>query len=339
MISVIDFLLITLSLESLNQVKYIDMEKLITGIHHVTAVSGDVQENIDFYTGFLGLRLVKTTVNFDDPEVYHFYFGDESGTGGTIMTTFPYGKKVKKGRTGQGKINVTAFSLPMDSLSFWLERLKEYQIDFKPIENRFKKEQFISLEDDDGLGIELVFTEKEERMGYSYSESVPEEHSIRGIHHVTMAVNQLEKTSDFLTSILNHQLIVQEGDLYRFAVEDQPGQYIDVRVAPNMERGLSGRGMVHHVAFLTPNTTTQGMIMKKVEAYGISTTEVRDRNYFSSIYFNEPSGIIFEIATAGPGFTIDEDILELGMTLKLPEPLEARRSELTQILPPFIYPH
>lgn len=314
------------------------MRKLITGIHHVTAVSGDAQENIDFYTGILGLRLVKKTVNFDDPTAYHFYFGDETGNAGTIMTTFPYGKDLRQGRHGKGKINTTAFSLPWDSIDYWLERLEKYKIAFKHPQQRFEHEAFIYLEDYDGLGIDLVFTKKETGPGYSFNTNIPAEHSIRRVHHVEMWVEGFEKTGALLTMVLNHQLIAESANRFRYAVNDQPGQYIDVLCAPDAPRGLSGRGMVHHVAFATPDAKTQLELMDEIYNFGLKTTEVRDRNYFTSIYFNEPGGIIFEIATSGPGFTIDEDISELGMELKLPAQYEERREELVKSLPEFIYP-
>lgn len=314
------------------------MDKLITGIHHVTAVSGNAQENIDFYTGFLGLRLIKKTVNYDDPSAYHFYFGDEHGNPGTIMTTFPYGNDLQKGRDGNGKINTTAFSLPWNSIDFWLERLDKFDILFKHPQQRFEDEVFIYLEDYDGLGLELVFTQKENRPGYFYGERIPEEHSIRGIHHIELWVEAFEKTGALLTSVLNHQLIAESSNRFRYAVEDAPGQYIDILWTPNALKGFPGRGMVHHVAFATPSTESQLKLMDKIFAFGLQTTEVRNRNYFKSIYFNEPGGIIFEIATSGPGFTIDEDISELGMELKLPPQYEEKRKDLEESLPKFKYP-
>lgn len=314
------------------------MEKLITGLHHVTAVSGDAQENVDFYAGLLGLRLVKRTVNFEDPTTYHFYFGDESGNPGTIMTTFPYGKDLQKGRDGKGKINTTAFSLPWDSIDYWEERLGKYEIAFKPPQRRFEDEVFIYLEDPDGLGIELVFTKKENRPGYSFGKNILADHSIRGVHHVEMWVEAFEKTGALLTGPLNHKLMAESANRFRYGVEDQPGQYVDVLWSPDAIKGLPGRGMVHHLAFATPDAETQLAVLEKIYAFGLQTTEVKDRKYFTSIYFNEPNGIIFEIATSGPGFTLDEDLSELGMELKLPAQYEERRAELDKKLPPFVYP-
>lgn len=316
------------------------MEKLITGLHHVTAVSGDAQENIDFYTGILGLRLVKKTVNFEDPNTYHFYFGNKRGNAGTIMTTFPYGKTLHKGRHGKGKINTTAFSLPLKSIAYWQERLEKHSIAFKHPQQRFDGEAFIYLEDNDGLGIELVFTDKENRPGYAFNENIPVEYSIRGLHHIEIWVEAFERTEALLTTVLNHQLIGQGANRFRYAVEDRPGQYIDLLCAPNALKGLAGRGMVHHVAFATPDAETQLTLMRKIETFGQHTTAVKDRKYFSSVYFNEPGGVIFEIATSGPGFTIDEDLSELGMKLQLPTQYEKKREELNKSLPQFDYsPH
>lgn len=314
------------------------MEKLITGLHHVTAISGDAQESIDFYTGILGLRLVKKTVNFEDPHTYHFYFGNETGNAGTIMTTFPYGKNLPKGRHGKGKINTTAFSLPLKSLDYWQGRLEKYAVAFKQPQQRLNGEVFIYLEDYDGLGLELVFSEKENRPGYTFKENLPIAHSIRGLHHVELWVEAFERTGALLTTVLNHQLIEEGASRFRYAIEDRPGQYIDLLCAPNSLKGLQGRGMVHHVAFATPDAQTQLTLMQAIETFGLQTTEVKDRKYFKSIYFNEPSGIIFEIATSGPGFTLDEDLSTLGRTLQLPEQYEEKRAELHRHLPHFNYP-
>lgn len=311
---------------------------LITGIHHVTAVSGDVQENIDFYTGVLGLRLVKKTVNFDDPEVYHFYFGDEAGTPGTIMTTFPYGKGLAQGRQGKGKVNTTAFSLPFASLDYWLDRLEQFDVAHKRPQERFRGEAFVYLEDADGLGLELTFNDKEARKGYASGGDIPAEHAIRGIHHVELWLDSFVKNGALLKTVMDHRLIHEGSNRFRYAVEDEPGRYIDILCAPETLRGLSGSGMVHHVAFATPDAGTQREVMEKLRAFGLRTTEVRDRKYFTSIYFNEPGGVIFEIATSGPGFSIDEERASLGERLMLPAQFEEKRALLDNVLPPFIYP-
>ena len=314
------------------------MKDLITGIHHVTAVSGDTQENIDFYTAFLGLRLVKKTVNFDDPKVYHLYFGNETGTPGSIFTSFPYGKGLAQGRHGKGKINTTAFSLAPDSLDFWQRRLDAFNIAYKHPQQRYGGEVFIYLEDPDGMGLELVFTDKELRPGNGFNKNIPEQHAIRGIHHVELWLEHFEKTAALLTTVLNHRLIQESAGRFRYGVDDRPGQYVDILWDMEGLRGLGGRGMVHHVAFATSDAQSQSDIMQQLRAFGLKTTEIRDRKYFSSVYFTEPGGVIFEVATLSPGFTIDEDGSKLGMQLQLPTQFEQHRAELDAQLPAFNYP-
>ncbi len=313
------------------------MSPLITGIHHVTAVSGDTQENIDFYSGVLGMRLIKKTVNFDYPEVYHFYFGNDKGTPGTIMTTFPYGKEgLAKGRKGTGKINTTAFSLPSSSLGYWLERLDRYRVAYSLPQKR-GEEKFISLEDPDGLGIELVFDPKEEREGSDFFDNVPLEHSIRGIHHVEIWQGSIQRTAELLTEVMDHELLFQEANRSRYGVIDKPGHYIDLVEDPKAPRGYPGSAMVHHVAFATESRETQEKMIEKLEAFGIARMPVRERKYFSSIYFNEPGGVVFEIATLGPGFDVDEEFEDLGLNLQLPEQFEENRAKLNESLPKFTY--
>ena len=312
------------------------MNTLITGIHHVTAVTGDAQENIDFYAGILGLRLLKQTVNFDNPEVYHFYFGDQYGSPGTIMTTFPSGKDLREGRHGKGMLNTTAFSIDIKAMNYWLERLTNHNIAFKQPQQRFGDEAFIYLEDYDGLGIELIFTGNDARQGYA-NKVIPQEYSIKGIHHVEIWLDSWERTAALLTTHMNHQLIKDAGGRFRYAAEDMPGKYIDLLWTPDELKGLAGRGTVHHVAFITPNNATQLAIMEKLDVIGLQHTEVKDRKYFRSVYFREPGGVIFEVATPSPGFAIDEDIQQLGYNLKLPEQYEFKRAQLEQTLPAFNY--
>ena len=222
---------------------------LITGIHHVTAISGDAQQNIDFYTGVLGLKLVKQTVNFDYPEVYHFYFGDNTGAPGSIMTTFPYGAKLTKGRHGKGKINTTAFSLPYHAVDYWVRRLEHFDLLFKHPQERFGgNEVVIYLEDPDGMGVELIFNESDKRPPISTG-AVSDEYAIQGIHHVELWLESFERTAALLTERMNHTLIAERSGRLRYGVEDTPGKFIDLLWIPETLRGLDGRGMVHHVAF------------------------------------------------------------------------------------------
>ncbi len=312
------------------------MRTLIKGIHHVTAVTGDAQKNVDFYTGILGMRLVKQTVNFDNPEVYHFYFGDENGTPGTIMTTFPYGKGLAEGRHGKGMLNTTAFSVDIGAMDFWLQRLDRFDIPYKTPQERLGDEPFIYLEDYDGVGIELVFTENDNREGHTNG-IVPPAYAIKGIHHVELWLDSPERTAALLTSKMDHRLIREGGGRFRYAVEDIPGGYIDLLSVPDQLKGLPGRGTVHHVAFETPDRNTQLEIMERLDALGLGHTEVKDRKYFTSVYFREPGGVIFEIATSGPGFATDEAPEALGESLMLPQQFEDRRKGLLKTLPAFRY--
>lgn len=307
------------------------MEKLVTGIHHITALADDAQSNIDFYCGILGVRLVKKTVNFDAPEVYHFYYGDERGTPGSIMTFFPY-KGLARGRHGKGMLNTTAYSVPVSSLNFWLERLKRFGVDFKGPGDRFE-ETFIYFQDPDGLGLELVFTDKEKREGFTYGH-IPVEHSIRGFYSAEIWEEGYERTAGLLTEQMDHVLIAEKGNRFRFAASDAPGNYIDLFCTPDSLKGLGGAGTVHHIAFATPDAESQLGVRKKIAQRMLNPTPVLDRNYFTSIYFREPGGVLFEVATAGPGFLVDEDISSLGHALKLPAQYEPYRTQIENAVAP-----
>ncbi|WP_292010659.1 VOC family protein [Chryseobacterium sp.] len=310
---------------------------LITGLHHVTAITGDAQENIDFYTGVLGLRLIKRTVNFDYSEVYHFYFGDEFGTPGTIMTTFPYGKGLVNGRHGKGMLNTTAFSISIDGLDYWMARLDQFNISYKQPQQRFSGEVFIYLEDFDGLGLELVFNDKDSRKGYNNG-FIPADYAIKGIHHVEIWLDAYERTAALLTNQMDHQLVSESSDRFRFGVESLPGKYVDLVCTPSALKGLAGRGTVHHVAFAVPDAEAQLEMMERLNALGLKHTEVKDRKYFTSIYFKEPGGVLFEMATSGPGFDVDEELASLGENLMLPQQFEEQRPHLQEVLPKFTYP-
>ena len=292
------------------------MGQLITGIHHITALADDPQRNLDFYTGILGLRLVKKTVNFDAPEVYHFYFGNETGEPGTIITFFPY-TGIRKGRHGTGMLNTTTFSVNYNAIDFWEQRLKKFNINYKEPQERFKNEVVIYFEDPDGLGLELVFNDKDKRTVFTYGH-IPAEFSVKGIYSAEIWTEGSEKTAGLLTQQMDHKLIMETGNRQRYATTDSPGNYIDLITVPNSLRGLGGGGTVHHIAFSTPDSQTQEAVRKKIAERTLNPTEVIDRQYFQSVYFREPGGVLFEIATAKPGFTIDEDIKTLGEELKLP---------------------
>jgi len=308
------------------------MSQLVTGIHHVTAIAGNAQKNIDFYAGILGLRLVKKTVNFDAPEVYHFYYGDEQGLPGSILTFFPYGN-VQSGRHGKGMLNTTTFSVPLESIGYWQQRLKQFNINYKPAQDRFGSEAVIYFEDHDGLGLELVFNDTDKRPGFTYGH-IPAAYAIKGFYNVELWEEGYERTAGLLTEQMDHKLIAEKGNRFRFAATDAPGNYIDILCSPDSLRGLGGNGTVHHIAFSTPDATTQEQARIKIAQRMLNPTPVLDRQYFTSIYFREPGGVLFEIATAGPGFAIDEDQQHLGEALKLPAQYEPYRSEIEKVVTP-----
>ncbi|HEY9361870.1 MAG TPA: ring-cleaving dioxygenase [Chitinophagaceae bacterium] len=311
------------------------MNQLITGIHHVTAIAGNAQKNLDFYAGILGLRLVKKTVNFDAPEVYHLYYGDETGNPGSILTFFPY-EGLISGRHGKGMLNTTTFSVPLSALDFWLTRLKKYGISYKEPQDRFAEETVVYFEDTDGLGLELVFNDKDTRPGFTHG-NIPLEYSIKGFYNVEIWEEGYERTAGLLTEQLDHKLIAEKGNRFRFAATNTPGNYVDILCSPESMKALPGSGTVHHIAFATPDKETQLSVRLKIVKRMLNPTPVLDRNYFSSIYFREPGGVLFEVATTGPGFAIDEAKKHLGEALKLPAQFETRRNELEKILSPLTF--
>ena len=306
-----------------------------TGIHHVTAISGVPQRNVDFYAGTLGLRLVKKTVNFDDPETYHLYYGDGAGSPGTIMTFFPWAH-APGGRIGAGQLVVTSFSIPAASLGYWTERLVERGVRFERPRDRFG-DTVLSFEDPDRLRIELV-TAEDVRPGRAGG-PVREDHSIRGFHHVALAVEATDRTAGLMTDTLGFRLVDEaEGRIRLASGEGGPGDRVDVVNAAGFPGGSMGVGTVHHVALRVPDEETQLALREAVAALGYNVTPVLDRNYFRSIYFRETGGVLFEIATDPPGFAVDEDPEHLGEDLKLPPWLETRRDRLEEVLPPLRVP-
>jgi len=306
-----------------------------TGIHHVTAISGAPQRNVDFYAGTLGLRLVKKTVNFDDPETYHLYYGDGAGSPGTIMTFFPWAH-APGGRIGAGQLVVTSFSIPAASLGYWMERLIERGVRFEKPRDRFG-DTVLSFEDPDRLRIELVATE-DGRPGWSGG-PVQAEHSLRGFHHVALAIETTDQTASLMTETLGFRRVDEtEGRIRLAAGEGGPGDLVDVVTAAGFPHGSLGVGTVHHVAFRVRDEETQLALREEVAAFGYNVTPVLDRNYFRSIYFREPGGVLFEIATDPPGFAVDEAEEELGTHLMLPPWLETRRDRLEEVLPPLRIP-
>ncbi len=307
------------------------MKKLITGLHHITALASDAQKNYDFYSGVLGLRMVKKTINFDAPEVYHLYYGNENGSPGTIMTFFPY-SGIPRGRKGKGQLTVTSFSATVDSMDYWIKRLDRFHIKHEAPQKRFDDELLIYLEDNDGLGIELVFNKRDTRKGFTYG-NIPSEYAIKGFYGITLAVEGYEKTARLLTAQMDHEWITEKGNRFRYSVSGKPGDYVDILCSPDAMQALPGAGTIHHVAFATANDTTQLEARERLLKAGFNPTHVIDREYFHSVYFREPGGILFEIATVPPGFTVDEELVHLGQSLKLPPWEEPHRKSIENKLP------
>ncbi len=302
------------------------MKQLVKGLHHITALASDPQKNCDFYAGVLGLRMVKKTVNYDAPEVYHLYYGNERGEPGTILTFFPY-PGMPKGRKGKGQLTVTSFSAPANALDYWMKRLAKFRVKHEAPEKRFEDELVLYLEDTDGLGLELVFNKRDARPGFSYG-NIPLEFALKGFYGMALSEEGYEKTAGLLTTQMDHKLILEKGNRFRYSASGKPGDFVDVLCSPEMLPGREGAGTVHHVAFATATEVSQIEAREKLVKMGLNVTPIIDRQYFHSIYFREPGGVLFEIATLPPGFTIDEPLEHLGETLKLPAWEEPNRKAL-----------
>jgi len=306
------------------------------GLHHVTAIAIDPQNNVDFYTQTLGLRLVKQTVNFDAPDCYHLYYGDESGTPSSLLTFFPW-PDVPPGRQGAGMMTTTAFSVPGSSLGWWHERFKSLGVDVdRPLSR--DNEEVLTFRDPDGLIVDLVAAEGDHRSGWDGVADIPAEHAVRGLHAITLSERDLDPSATMLTELLNMNLDAEQGDRTRFGMSaGVSGGVVDV-LAGIKDRGLQAGGTVHHVAFRAPDLQTMTQWQAELISRGVSVTQIYDRQYFKSIYFREPGGVLFEIATDDPGFVKDEPLLELGRHLKLPPWLEPDRDQITASLPPLRLP-
>ncbi|QRP46686.1 ring-cleaving dioxygenase [Amycolatopsis sp. FDAARGOS 1241] len=303
-----------------------------SGLHHVTAIGGHPQRNVDFYSRTLGLRLVKTTVNFDDPGTYHLYYGDQSGKPGSLMTFFPW-PDAPSGRLGTGQATTTAFSVPESSLGWWQQHLKEQGVETSKIRNA-DNEETLTFRDPDGLQIALVAHPQGDPRDPWDTKLVPAENAIRGLHSVTLSVSEEDATAGMFTDGLGLSFHSQEANRFRFeAGAGGPGAYVDVLVTPEVPRGLVATGTVHHVAWRAPDEPTQAAWREELVDKGVRVTSILDRQYFRSIYFREPGGTLLEVATDAPGFAVDEPLLELGRALKLPPWLEPRRDEIQHMLP------
>ena len=313
------------------------MSKEILGIHHITAIASDPQANLDFYAGLLGLRLIKLTVNFDDPGTYHLYYGDGLGHPGTILTFFPW-PSAPRGRHGTGQVTHTAFAVPAAALEYWNGRLTAQGILVKGPFERFG-ENVISFHDPDGMTIELVSTARVNSDRVHQHGPVPMEYAIHGFHSATLSEEGYQKTAALLTDTLGFELVQQEGNRFRYSGGGgEPGAIVDVICAPEEQRGRVLVGTVHHIAWRTVNDAQQCEWLDEITRLGYNASPIMDRKYFHSIYFREPGGILFEIATDPPGFLVDETIEALGSTLVLPPWLESKREQLQAVLPPLRLP-
>jgi glyoxalase family protein len=308
------------------------MENKILGLHHITAIAGEAQRNYEFYTRILGLRLVKKTVNFDDPGTYHFYYGDEVGTPGSILTFFPW-EGVQKGRPGTGMATEIGYSIPKGSLEFWTKRFDEFKIKYQPVNERFG-EQYIQFEDPDGLILNLVVSNEDDKRKPWTTNEVNAEVGIRGFHSIVLTLRNNVATAKILTDIFGYKLLTQEGNRHRYITNAiETGNNVDLVEEPNGQRGINAGGTNHHVAFRVKDDHLLMEFRKKVIDAGLHITEKIDRNYFYSLYFREPGGVLFELASDNPGFATDESVSELGTHLMLPPQYEKSRKQIEEVLP------
>ena len=304
------------------------MENKILGLHHITAIAGDAKRNFDFYSKILGLRFIKKTVNFDDPGTYHFYFGDEVGSAGTILTFFPWGEGIQQGRKGSGMATEIGYSVPKGSLDFWQKRFEQYNVIYNKPAEKFG-EKYLTFLDPDGLKLELIESKTgDNRKGWETDE-VKADVATKGFHNITLTLNDIKPTAAILTEIFGYKLIDQDVNRYRYATDAvENAAIVDLVELADEKRGLNANGTVHHVAFRVKNDEILMHFREKIEAYGLSITPQIDRQYFHSLYFREPGGVLFEIATDNPGFTVDESLAELGQNLKLPAQYESQRASI-----------
>ena len=308
------------------------MKTNLTGLHHITAISSDAKRNMQFYTQVLGLRFVKKSVNQDDTATYHLYYGNYTGAPGTALTFFPWAG-LPRGRPGKGQSYATAFSVPANSLPYWQERLARLEVTIFPVESRFN-DQVLPFQDHDGLRLELVATAETDTRPPTPSADVSAEHAIRGFHSSTLALTDATPTAGVLTGQMGYRLVAESDFRSRYTVaEGGPGTYIDLTTDPAIPCGLNGAGTIHHVAFRTPDDESQVTARRVLLESSLQVSPVIDRAYFKSIYYREPNGVLFEIATDQPGFAIDEPVETLGTKLSLPPHLESHRAEIEAGLP------
>jgi glyoxalase family protein len=308
------------------------MDNKILGLHHITAIAGNPKRNLDFYTKVLGQRFVKRTVNFDDPGTYHFYFGNETGTPGTVLTFFPW-QNVRQGYNGTGMATNIGYSVPDGSLEFWTHRFKQFGVKHEEAGEKFG-EKHLSFQDPDGLKLDLVVAKNEDTRKPWETDEIKSTVATKGFHSVTLTLRRLEPTIEVLTDILGYHLLKQEGNHYRFVTDAiDNANVVDLIIAPDVPAGLNAAGTNHHVAFRVQDDNILMDYREKVLSKGYNITPKIDRDYFFSLYFREPGGVLFELATDNPGFTKDEPLNELGTHLKLPKQYESARAEIEKVLP------
>ena len=313
------------------------MPEPIVGLHHVTAIASDPQRTLDFYCGVLGLRLVKRTVNFDDPGSYHFYFGNAIGSPGTILTFFAW-PQASRGRVGAGETSAVAFSVPTSSLDFWEQRILAAGSPVEHVGERFGSPA-LSLGDPDGMRIELVGTDNSLPAVVPRTSDVPAQHGIRGFDGVTLCEAGFDLTAQVLEK-MGFARAKHENNRVRFVSPvNAPGNRVDILIQPQLVHGHMGAGTIHHIAFRAPSDSAQLEWRELLSKVPLNVTPVLDRTYFHSIYFREPGGVLFEIATDPPGFAVDEPVEHLGEALKLPPWLEKDRADIEAVLLPIELPH
>lgn len=307
------------------------MDNRILGLHHITAIADNAKRNLDFYTQVLGVRLVKKTVNFDDPGTYHFYFGNENGTPGTILTFFPW-EGIGQGTNGSGMATHIGYSVPKNSLEFWKNRLNGFNVNVE--EGELFGEKMISFKDPDGLQLQFIEFSNDDNRKVWTTDDIKDENALKGFHNVTLTLKKAEPTIKVLTDILGYDLQKQEVDRYRLATNAiDTANIIDIIENDKMPAGRNAAGTNHHIAFRVKDDNILVEYREKVLSAGLNITPKINRDYFYSLYFREPGGVLFEIATDNPGFTVDEDLAELGENLKLPAQYEGMRDKIEGVLP------
>jgi len=308
------------------------MNNNIQGIHHITAIAGNAKRNYDFCTKVLGLRMVKKTVNFDDPGTYHFYFGNENGTPGTILTFFPW-QGIQQGRPGTGMATEIGYSVPEGSLEFWKDRFTQFNVQHGIASERLG-ELYLPFQDPDGLQLNLIVPKKNDNRQAWETAEVKAQNATKGFHSITLTLKSIKGTADILTEVFGYTLLEQEGKRYRYITSNiENAAIVDLIEAPEEERGIVAGGTNHHVAFRVANDDVLMTYREKILQRGINITPKINRDYFFSLYFREPGGVLFELATDNPGFTVDEPLDKLGTSLKLPVQYQPMRAEIEKALP------